>query len=1005
MKIPQEASYKLVYSLVQHEHLGYLIEPYIVQLTASGAFSLTHQKIHLLNADYYEKALDSKDYELLVLMEPLNPEKITQKFAPGQKIRPKEFFEKKLDEAMLQKFIRPFIDQILLECFRKMDDRYFYLYDKGNPANQAIEVGSEPAKVLFHFLRGPEDMRYFPTIRYKEQRVYFSQNGSRIILYNPCYILAENKLLWFDEDLDGKKLEPFLTKKSILVPEKSIGTYLEKIAVPLFEKHNLFCEGIRVETEMHKASPVLRLEESIDGQPGFILSFRYDDKLFNYHSSRKVSVALSTENGAYVLRRIKRSNEWEKQKLQNILDLGLKQVEASLFRVGPREAGLALYLDWLREHSEVLEKAGFSIEQNTGKSPYHLGKAVLDVDVYEQADWFDLKVKVLFGEYEIPFVQLRKYILRGQKEFELPNGEIAIIPEEWFDKIGGMIAISESRDQVRVKKFQFSQLKHLLESRTIVARLDELRKFETIHEQKDPSGFTGKLRPYQKAGYDWFGFLQQYRFGGCLADDMGLGKTVQTLALLANEKEKATSSSTLVEAEILPTAGIAVQNVVPAQTGSQLDLFSATNDTGTSRKVQISSIQNRPVNLLIVPASLMYNWEQEAARFAPKLRTYIHQGISRISDPVLLDRYDLIISTYGTVRNDIEMLKQKAFHYIILDESQTIKNPHSQTFRAIRDLKSAFRLALTGTPIENSITDLWSQMTFLNPGLLGSFTHFVKRFADPIEKQKDASTAEKLQALVKPFLLRRTKEQVAPDLPPRIEQVVYCDMSEEQNSLYESKKSEYRNHIFDSIARQGLEQSKLFVIKGLTELRLLANHPKMLDNSYSDHSGKFEELIERIETVVEQGHKVLVFSQFVKQLKMIAARLMTMKYDFCYFDGTTGTQDRAIEVERFQEDESVRIFLISLKAGGTGLNLTEADYVFLADPWWNPAVEQQAIDRSHRIGQNKTVFSLKFITRNTIEEKIHQLQSKKKLWSDSIITTEESFVKHLTQEDIVVLLN
>lgn len=1004
MKIPQEASYKLVYSLVQHEHLGYLIEPYIVQLTASGAFSLTHQKIHLLNADYYDKALDSKDYALLELLEPLNPEKITQKFAPGQKIRPREFFEKKLDEGMLQKFIRPFIDQILLDCFRQMDDRYFYFYDKGNPAYQAIEVGTEPAKVLFHFLRGPEDMKYFPTIRYKDQRVYFSQNGSRIILYEPCYILAENKLLWFDEELDGKKLEPFLNKKNILVPEKSVATYLEKIAVPLFEKHNLYCEGIRVETEQHKASPVLRLEESIDGQPGFILSFRYDDKLFNYHSNRRVSIALSTEGGEYILRRIRRSNEWEKLKLQVILDLGLKQVEASLFRVGHRDAGLVVYLDWLREHSEVLEKAGFSIEQNTGKSPYHLGKAILDVDVFEQADWFDLRVKVMFGEFEIPFIQLRKYILRGQKEFDLPNGEIAIIPEEWFDKIGGMIAISESRDQVRVKKFQFSQLKHLLESRTIVARLDELRKFEAIHELEDPNGFTGKLRPYQKAGYDWFGFLQQYRFGGCLADDMGLGKTVQTLALLANEKEKSTLSTTVIEGQVEAVATSAMQPSGKTVEG-QLDLFSTAGGNHAPRKVNITELHNRPVNLLVVPASLMYNWEQEAERFAPKLKTYIHQGISRVSNPEMLDRYDLIISTYGTVRNDIEMLKQKAFHYIILDESQTIKNPHSQTFRAIRDLKSEYRLALTGTPIENSITDLWSQMTFLNPGLLGSYAHFVKNFADPIEKQKDAATAEKLQALVKPFLLRRTKEQVAPELPPRIEQVVYCDMSEEQNSLYESKKSEYRNHIFDTIARQGFEQSKLFVIKGLTELRLLANHPKMLDNSYSEHSGKFEELIERIETVVEQGHKVLVFSQFVKQLKMIAGRLMTMKYDFCYFDGTTGTQDRAIEVERFQEDESVRIFLISLKAGGTGLNLTEADYVFLADPWWNPAVEQQAIDRSHRIGQNKTVFSLKFITRNTIEEKIHQLQSKKKLWSDSIITTEESFVKHLSQEDIEVLLN
>jgi len=1003
MRIPQEANYKIIYSLNEHPDLGYIIEPYIVQLTSSGSLSLTYQKVHILNAEYFDKALDEKDYQLLEQLEQITPERIAQKFAPGQKLRPREFFEKKLNDKLLNSFVRPFIDGVLTSCFMLMHDRNFYLFGQKNPAQRRIQMTEEPSTILFHFLKNENGMKYFPVIRYKGQRVYFSQNDSRIILHDPCWLLAENKLLYFNDELDGKKLEPFLHKKFILVPLASVGTYLQKIAVPLFEKHNLFCEGIRVETERHKASPHIRLEEIIDGKPGFVLSFHYDDQRFHFHSSKKVSVALHEEEGEFILRRIKRSNTWEEQKKDKLLELGLVQDSPSVFRLPPGKTdNITYYLEWLQKNLTELEAAHFGIEQGGKGKVYFLGKADLQIELKENTDWFDLEAIVRFGEYEIPYIQLRKYITKGIREFELPNGEIAVIPEEWFEQMGGVIELSKSRDQLRLEKHQLGHLQHLMNSRTIKTKLDRLKDFDQIEEQSLPQGFKGTLRPYQKAGYDWFMFLQQFGFGGCLADDMGLGKTVQTLALLANEKERSVHLQEVVTNEINVAETPAA---LPTPFNSpQLDIFKGAGNEETRRSAVVRSINERKVSLLIVPASLIYNWWYEAEKFAPALKKYIHLGIGRANDAALFEKYDLIISTYGTVRNDIELFRQKVFHYAILDESQTIKNPHSQTFKAIKDLKATNRLTLTGTPIENSITDLWSQFHFLNPGLLGSYKSFVKNYADPIEKQKNHEKAEKLQAIVKPFLMRRTKEQVAKDLPEKIEQLVYCDMTEEQEKLYEAKKSEYRNHILDQIASQGLENSKLFVIKGLTELRLIANHPKLNQSKYTGDSGKFEELIERIDTVVEQGHKVLVFSQFVKQLRNIAGKLMEMHHDFCYIDGSTSPSDRSMEVERFQEDEWVRIFLISLKAGGTGLNLTEADYVFLADPWWNPAVEQQAIDRSHRIGQTKTVFSYKFITRNSIEEKIHMLQQKKKFWSDSIITTEEGFIKHLDENDIEQLL-
>jgi SNF2 family DNA or RNA helicase len=403
-----------------------------------------------------------------------------------------------------------------------------------------------------------------------------------------------------------------------------------------------------------------------------------------------------------------------------------------------------------------------------------------------------------------------------------------------------------------------------------------------------------------------------------------------------------------------------------------------------------------------MPTTLIYNWEQEASKFTPGLKILNYTGTNRNKNVVRFGRYDVVMTSYGIARLDIELLQGFYFNYIILDESQVIKNPSSNIAKSVLQLKSKHKLTLTGTPIENTTMDLWSQMTFINPGLLGAQSYFKNEYLIPIEKKGDELKAKKLNSIIKPFILRRLKSQVATDLPEKTEQIHYTNMTPDQESKYEEVKSYYRDRIMEKIDKEGLNNSRFVLLEGLTKLRQISNHPRMVDENYHSDSGKMEDISHMLDNAIVEGHKLLVFSQFVKHLDLVREMLKPKKIDYCYLDGSS--IDRKEQVERFNKDASVRVFLISIKAGGLGLNLTKADYVFILDPWWNPAVEAQAIDRAHRIGQKQRVFTYKFITRETVEEKILQLQKHKLKLSESLITTEESIVKNLTRHDIEMLL-
>jgi len=384
---------------------------------------------------------------------------------------------------------------------------------------------------------------------------------------------------------------------------------------------------------------------------------------------------------------------------------------------------------------------------------------------------------------------------------------------------------------------------------------------------------------------------------------------------------------------------------------------------------------------------------------------YVHHGQGRSLTVDNIKNFEVIITSYATLRNDIELFKDFEFNYIILDEAQLIKNHNALISRAVRILKSRHRLSLTGTPIENNTLELWTHMDFLNPGLLGGLTEFRKRFARAIEIDKDENAKELLKKKVFPFILRRKKVDVLKDLPPKNEIVLYCDMEEDQESLYNEWKRYYRDVIGKKIDADGVANSAIDVLSALTRLRQIVLFPGLLDKKYNNISScKFETLKETVTELLEEGHRIIIFSQFVGALSNIKDYLEKEGLNYCYIDGSVTSTKRQKEIDRFQSKDGVDIFLISLRAGGLGINLTSADYVILYDPWWNPAVESQAIDRVHRIGQKESVFAYKMIVRDSVEEKILALQEKKKRLVEDIVTTEATFFKSLSKDDIMALL-
>jgi len=590
---------------------------------------------------------------------------------------------------------------------------------------------------------------------------------------------------------------------------------------------------------------------------------------------------------------------------------------------------------------------------------YSSHKPSFNIGISSGQDWFDLDVNITFGENRISLKDVQKAVANNDSFVKLGDGTIGILPEEWLKKFEKYFRQGEvKKDSIKISKLKFSIIDELFDNiqagevfEEIYEKQRRIKEFEKIENVIVPTEINATLREYQKSGLNWLNFLDQFSWGGILADDMGLGKTLQILAFL--------------ELQIKKT--------------------------------------NTP-NLIVLPTTLIFNWRAEIEKFAPNFNVLYYHGANRNMQDKNFEDYHIIITTYGLVINDIEFFQKHFFNYIILDESQAIKNPTSKRYKAVTLLKSNNKIALTGTPIENNTFDLYAQMNFLNPGFLGSQNSFKTDYSQPIDKDRNTEIAKELQKLISPFVLRRTKEQVAKELPAKTEDYLYCIMDTEQRNVYDAFKNKYRDFLLNKIDSDGIEKSKIYVLEGLLKLRQICDSPELLNepDNYGDESVKIKELIRHIKEKTA-NHKILVFSQFVTMLKIIERELIEKDVVYEYLDGQSSQKERENSVNRFQADTKCRVFLISLKAGGVGLNLTAADYVYLVDPWWNPAVENQAIDRCYRIGQDKKVIAYRMICKDTIEEKIMNYQAKKQEIASEIIRTDESFIKQLKKEDIYSL--
>jgi superfamily II DNA or RNA helicase len=727
-----------------------------------------------------------------------------------------------------------------------------------------------------------------------------------------------------------------------------LGRILAETRVPPLE----LVESLRLEEINAKPRPSLTLRTPRQnwglGSDKLIgeLEFDYDGAVIP--AGRTTPLAVSTELGL-VIRRDPRTESAADVKL---FELGFR--EAKDPRLDP--GTLELPAKRMAQVSKELVVAGWRVEAE--------GKLIRPAGEFKMAlatgiDWFELEGGIQYGDQKVNLPDLLAAARRGESMIELGDGSMGMLPEEWLKKYGMLADLATTADgSLRFGSSQAGMLDALLAAQPEIevdAAFEKvrqnLRQFEGVVAVDSPPGFHGELRPYQREGLGWLDYLQRFGFGGILADDMGLGKTIQVLALLQRRR---------------------------------------------------AHRQAKGPSLAVVPRSLVFNWIQEAAKFTPRLRILDYTGPGRHALREAFADYDLIITTYGTVRTDIAELTNFQFDYAILDEAQAIKNAESQSAKAARLLRSRFKLAISGTPIENHLGELWSIFEFLNPGMLGSDSVFKKYVGSGTSLEQTDRTL--LAKALRPFILRRTKQQVVEDLPEKTEQTLYCDMEAEQRRCYDELRAHYRDALLRKDTAE-LNRSKIEVLEALLRLRQAACHPGLISPELaSEPSTKLEMLIPSISEVVAEGHKVLVFSQFTSFLAIVRERLEQENIVYEYLDGRT--RNRAAKVERFQNDPDCPVFLISLKAGGLGLNLTAAEYVYLLDPWWNPAVEAQAIDRSHRIGQTQHVFAYRLICRGTVEEKILELQQKKRDLADAILSADNrGVIQNLSRDDLEFLLS
>ena len=860
-------------------------------------------------------------------------------------------------------YIHPLLKELFLNIddtthvfLQPLPDWEVYSYGKIKKSTlEEVSIAENFFEIEFDLAADKEFISLIPFLIFNEQRITFNDKalknhliGSNLARYDDQVFLAKD----FATIAAIYELRKHPVKKMI---NRYEDRFIEDFVLPLTENFKINIEdNTRIKKKQLTPMPVQK-KLYISGMGQFVLfrPFVVYEKDIEFNILKEGTRVFYADK---TISELVRDKDYE----AGFLNL-IKSMHPKFARQFPEEF---FHIDiddmmknhWFFEAFETLSEGGVEVlGLNELKNfKYHPGKAKISTNISSGEDWFDITVEVKFGDLSVGLNDVKKAILKNDRYIKLSDGSLGILPTEWLERFNRMFRHGEVKDNklsISNRKFLIvDELFDEIDDVEIIKELEtkkrKLKAFTRIKSVKVPEKIKADLRPYQKEGLNWLNFLHQFGWGGILADDMGLGKTLQILTFIAQKKA-------------------------------------------------------RKPSLIVVPTTLIFNWENEINKFCPSLNVLFHYGANRKKSADEFKGKDLVITSYGMVVNDVNWLEKYVFDYVILDESQAIKNPQSLRFKAVCLLKAKNKLTLTGTPIENNTFDLYAQMHFVNPGLLGNSRSFKDNFSTPIDKDGDKNRAEELRRIINPFIIRRTKEHVAKELPAKTEEILYCSMEKEQQKVYEAYRNKYRDMLMGKIEADGLEKSKIYVLAGLMKLRQICDSPELLpdEENYGSASIKVDELMRNINEKTG-NHKIVVFSQFVGMLSLIRKQLDETNISYEYLDGKSSTVKRKNSVEHFQTDDLCRVFLISLKAGGTGLNLTAADYVFIVDPWWNPAVETQAIDRCYRIGQDKKVFAYRMICKDTIEEKIINYQNKKRAVAADIIQADEGFVKQLTFDDI-----
>jgi len=832
-----------------------------------------------------------------------------------------------------------------------------------NYRQETMRLSSQPPEIRFSVEAKNESIVL-------KLNLFLEGKLSRLILYRNL-LLEKEGVFYLPPDADALQLFELFASGDMTFPlsmkmevvKRYILPWLAKYPVDISDELNITLPTASMQphvmlSELNESNLMLRGEFSYETT---VVEYADDEYLVIQESEsgdRKRGKKANDTSRIKIVRRDKEGERRLHEYLRTLHTSFLNQRNNSYYYLPFDDV---MKKGWFIDMMHKVQEQGYPIQglSSLQKFRYTTHIPEFNVAITSNAEGFDLEIHVKWGDQEVPLKEIRMAILNWQDTIMLDDGTLGHIPEDWVRQYSLLLRTGKEHQGVfKVSKIHFALLEDLREHMDSLSkqemddRRQKLLSYDAVMKTPLSEEIKASLRPYQLAGFQWMQALDELGWGGCLADDMGLGKTLQTISFLQFVKEK-----------------------YPGCT-----------------------------QLVICPTSLIFNWEGELQKFAPSLKFRRHYGTQRELTDEHIEDVDVVLTSYGVVRNDIEQLSGVLWQYIILDESQSIKNPDARSTRAILQLRSVNRIILSGTPVQNNTFDLFSQFNFLNPGQLGNREFFNREFAVPIDKLGSRERAQYLRKLIHPFTLRRTKEQVAKDLPDKTISVLWCTMEASQRKLYNEYRDGYRSRLLKKIDEEGISKSGLDVLEGLLRLRQICDHPVLVNatEELATSSVKINELIREV-TENAGNHKLLIFSQFTQMLGLIKDEFESAGISHCYLDGSTSLNKRQQEVDKFQNDDTIKAFLISLKAGGVGLNLTTADYVYIVDPWWNPAAEQQAIDRAHRIGQKRKVFAYKMICKDSVEERILQLQERKKNLADDLIQEDANFVKTLSRDDVEFL--